>query len=180
MTKNSMDVMVDLETLGTSPGCIILSIGATTFDERFQFYEKISLQDSDRQGFMEDPETMAWWSKQEPIVYAEATNGEKTVQEVLGEFSDWYKRLPATNVFIWGNGADFDLPILREYYTTMKMKAPWKPFNGRCYRTLKNLYPKITVTRAAAAVKHNALMDAIFQAQHACAILSQHFHGGQS
>jgi DNA polymerase III epsilon subunit-like protein len=27
------DVMVDLETLGTVPGCVILSIGAVAFDE---------------------------------------------------------------------------------------------------------------------------------------------------
>jgi hypothetical protein len=27
-----MDVMLDLETLGTVPGCVILSIGAVAFD----------------------------------------------------------------------------------------------------------------------------------------------------
>jgi hypothetical protein len=166
--------MVDLETLGTSAGCIILSIGACTFDRQFQFYEKISVMDSDRQGFTENPDTMAWWSKQDPAAFKEATSGHLSVEDALGEFSDWYRRLPAPNVYIWGNGADFDLPILREYYEVMKMKVPWKPFNGRCYRTLKNLYPRITIP--ANPNKHNALEDALWQAQHACEILSQHFH----
>jgi hypothetical protein len=29
-----MNVMIDLETLGTRPGCVILSIGAAVFDEK--------------------------------------------------------------------------------------------------------------------------------------------------
>ena len=30
------DVMIDLETLGTTPGCVILSIGAVPFDRDWE------------------------------------------------------------------------------------------------------------------------------------------------
>ena len=172
--KNSIDVMVDLETCGTKAGCKILSIGAVTFDLQHEFYARISLIDSDSFGFTEDPATMAWWNKQDKAAFDEAMGGQRKVIEVLGSFSDWMKHLPAKEVFIWGNGADFDLPILGAYYAGMCMNIPWKPFNGRCYRTLKNLYPQIKAP-AKNAMKHNAVEDAKWQAAHAREILSQHF-----
>jgi len=175
MTKNSMDVMLDLETGGTRAGCMILSLGATTFDLQHEFYARISTFDSEQCGFFSDPETKAWWNRQSSEARAEAFSGTRSVVEVLGSFSDWLKRLPAKEVFVWGNGADFDLPILGAYYAGMVMPIPWKPFNGRCYRTLKNLYPQIKAP-AKNAQKHNAIEDAKYQALHAREILGQHFH----
>ena len=178
MIKPSTDVMLDLETCGTSPGCIILSIGACTFDLQHEFYERISVIDSAEYGFTEDPGTMAWWDKQNPDMRDEAFSGSQSVVEVLGRFSDWFKRLPAKSVYVWGNGADFDQPILKAYYEGMLMPVPWKPYNGRCYRTLKNLYPFIKGPTSNAS-HHHALEDAKWQAVHAREILGRHFQGQQ-
>ncbi len=178
MIKPSTDVMLDLETCGTSAGCVILSIGACTFDLQHEFYERISVLDSDSFGFTEDPGTMAWWDKQNPDMRDEAFSGTVGVVEALDRFSSWFRSLPAKEVFIWGNGADFDQPILKAYYEGMRTKLPWKPFNGRCYRTLKNLYPFIKGPSANAS-HHHALEDAKWQAVHAREILGRHFHGQQ-
>jgi inhibitor of KinA sporulation pathway (predicted exonuclease) len=119
---------------------------------------------------------MAWWQKQSMEAQKEAFSGTLPLLQVLGSFSTWWNRLPCDNknIFIWGNGADFDSPILRAAYQAVNMREPWAPFNSRCYRTLKNLYPQITAD-AFEGTKHNALHDATFQARHARKILHEHF-----
>lgn len=171
----SKDVMVDLETLGTSAGCVVLSIGACTLDSSDFFLCHIDIQDSINHGLFSDPSTVAWWNKQDPLIKERAFSGDIKVVEALGRFTDWFARLgPTRSTFIWGNGADFDLPILAAAYKACNMKAPWEPYNGRCYRTLKNLYKDVKPPTTNPN-KHDALADAKFQAQHAYAILKTHF-----
>lgn len=172
----SMDVMVDLETAGTKAGCCILTIGACTFDSSYRFYEKIDINSCKQAGLTEDPATLSWWSKQDALTREEAFSGTQNLVMVLGKFSDWYRKLPEAEKtkFIWGNGADFDLPILEAAYTAVKMVKPWQPYNGRCYRTLKNLYRDVKMNTFS-GMKHNALTDAVNQAAHAREILRIHF-----
>jgi hypothetical protein len=66
------DIMLDLETLGTKPGGIILSIGAAQFDLKKglidadnTFYENIQISDSVEKGFTITGETIEWWFKQD-------------------------------------------------------------------------------------------------------------------
>ncbi len=166
------NVMLDLETFGVAPGCIILSIGACTFDMRTRFYSQISVNDSRDKGFVENIDTLRWWHKQDPRAFAEATGGTLSVLEVLNKFSDWMQSLEdSKNIQIWGNGADFDLPILGAYYDQLDLKRPWAPFSGRCYRTLKTLLPHI-IPPEKNKMKHSAIEDAIYQAQHASLLLN--------
>jgi inhibitor of KinA sporulation pathway (predicted exonuclease) len=65
---------------------------------------------------------------------------------------------------VWGNGADFDNPILAAAYRATGISQGWKPYNGRCYRTIKNLAPQVRLVRTG--THHNALDDARAQAQH--------------
>jgi exodeoxyribonuclease VIII len=71
--------------------------------------------------------------------------------------------------FVWGNGADFDNAILASAYQLMNIGTPWKFYNNRCYRTVKNLHPQIKLERSG--TYHNALDDAVSQTQHLLAIL---------
>jgi len=170
----AIDVMLDLETLGTSAGCVILSIGAIPFDLSKKFYEKISVQDSLTRGFHRSHDTVKWWDKQDPLAKEEAFSGKFQAVTVLGAFSD-YLRSFDDEIFLWGNGADFDLPILAHYYDKLGMKRPWKPYNGRCYRTLKNLYRESVPAPPFSGMKHSAIEDAVHQATHAHMILKVHF-----
>lgn len=169
---SKLDVMVDLETLGIHAGCVVLTIGACTFDLRHQFYERISISDSRDKGFLENPDTVRWWSKQPFHVKQEAMGGIDEVLTILNKFSDWMGGLPAVrkDIQLWGNGADFDLPILAAYYKKLDLEQPWSPYSGRCYRTLKTLLPHVTAAEKN-KLKHNALEDAIYQAQHAVLLL---------
>lgn len=57
-----MDIMVDIETLGRKPGCVILSIGCVAFDGK-EFYVNIDpFKMKDEGVFHVDPDTSKWWS----------------------------------------------------------------------------------------------------------------------
>lgn len=179
MKAKSLDVMLDLETCGTAPGSVILAIGACTFDLQHTFYEKISLDDSQAQGFITDNNTLAWWNTQAPAVREEAFSGTLPVVNALGNFADWYRILPAEKRFLWGNGAGFDQQLLATAYRWVGMVQPWEYKEERCYRTLKNLYFNIKADPFEGD-KHNALADAQNQAIHARKILSFHFREGNA
>lgn len=153
--------MLDLETTGVSAGCCILSIGACALDLRDNFYVKVNLASCYERGLKDLPSTIAWWEKQDPVAKEEAFSGDTPILEALIRFSAWFHKASK----IWGNGADFDLPILGAAYEACGMEKPWKPYNGRCFRTIKNLYPYV-IPSAFRGVKHNAYEDAKNQAIH--------------
>ena len=159
------NVMIDLETTGVAAGCCILSIGACTLDLNNEFYQKISIDSGWNSGLKDDPSTLNWWDSQDPAARIEAFSGTLHIQDVLNNFSLWLKGLQEKNVKVWGNGADFDLPILGAAYIACGMPIPWKPYNGRCFRTIKNIHAEI-IPNAFRGMKHNALGDAKNQAVH--------------
>ena len=171
MSKSEVNVMCDLETLGTRPGCVILSIAAVPFcinETIHSFYERID-KHSYPTGFHVDPATLRWWELQSEEARTEAFSGIRHINNVLEDFGRWCKALPG-EVLLWGNGANFDNVLLAEAHAKLSLTAPWKFYNDRCYRTLKNLYPHIAYIKPKVA--HNALSDAEAQAFHAETILN--------
>ncbi len=63
------NVMIDLETLGTRPGSVILSIGAVEFDRDLglgrEFYVELNQASSITAGLTTDDATVDWWLDQE-------------------------------------------------------------------------------------------------------------------
>lgn len=171
---DAVNVMIDLETMGTSAGCAILSIGAQTFRSpsrsRF-YYEKID-PTSSRLYLREDIDTLRWWNRQDTRMKAEAFSGTAELPAVLDDFAAWLKDLSKDpqKVFVWGNGADFDPLILAAAYERLDRPVPWKPYHALCYRTLKELLPQVKAPPRASAA-HHALEDAIYQAEHATLLL---------
>jgi hypothetical protein len=82
--------------------------------------------------------------------------------------------VPQQDVLVWSNGASFDIPILNSAFNDVNVAAPWKFYNERCYRTMKNLYPDVPYARAEGSVAHNALHDARDQARHLQLIWAAH------
>jgi len=161
-------IMIDLETLGTRPGSIVLTIGAVKFSKLGvgkKFYRAICEADSSANGLSSDPSTVEWWSKQSPEAREAAFLGTESLREALLAFTDF---CGADVIRVWGNGSDFDNVLLEEAYRAAELGVPWKFTGNRCYRTVKNLFPKVTVPSVGTA--HNALDDAIYQANHLIAI----------
>ena len=161
-------VMLDLETLGTRPGSIITSIGATKFDENGPygkpFYERIDMQSCVDAGLLIDVDTVKWWLKQSDEARAEFQKSSEELSYALQAFTNWCG-YPDNVIELWGNGANFDNALLKAAYDLLGLEAPWKFWNDRCYRTLKAMYPHIKMP-ARVGTHHNALDDAISQVNH--------------
>jgi hypothetical protein len=169
-------IMIDLETLGTVPGCAILSIGAVAFNFHSkelgpEFYIVVNQKSCEQYGLKIDRGTLAWWSRQSPeaqVVLKQSRTGGETLPDALGALTTYLKQF-GSNVRVWGNGAAFDNAILSCCYASINSRLPWKFTNDRCYRTLKAMMPHIGVERQG--VYHNALDDAKTQAVHAMVIM---------
>jgi len=173
------DVMIDLETLGNKPGCMILSIGAVYFDPATgklgnELYIVVATKGQEALGLHKDEDTLKWWLSQSEearavLIEAEADDAEP-LDAALAQLTAFLASPGLGAVKVWGNGSDFDNAILTVCYRAIKQNIPWKFWNNRCFRTLKALYPEVKMEKQLVA--HNALNDAIMQAEHACKILS--------
>lgn len=170
------DVMIDLETLGQTPGCVILSIGGVFFGPKGlgnEFYIVVNTDDSKKAGLFTEPSTIEWWEKQDPKareVLKEAASKKDSVplKVALDKLSDFI-RTGGGNVRIHGNGANFDEPILAVAYFKALRDSPWKFYNSRCHRTNKAKGPRGLEPKREGTF-HNALDDAKHQARHAIAL----------
>lgn len=168
-------VMADIETLGTRPGSVILSIGAVAFDHRHglgpEFHVKINQRSSERAGLTVDKATLGWWMRQSPearTLLEETRNGGETLEAALDQFHAFIRQFK--DVRIWGCGSSFDGVLISAAYAAIGRMQPWRYVNDRCYRTLKALVPSIAMEREG--VHHSALDDAKSQAVHAMKIMS--------
>ena len=166
------NVMVDLETLGTVADAVILSIGAVCFDldsDRIDddgFYASISVDSNVEAKRRIQEDTLIWWMKQPPEAQAVFHEEKQTLGSALDDFADWLGP-DADKLYLWSDGADFDLPMLQHAYVQRGMGVPWKFWNNRCFRTFKSLPHARQVVIKREGVHHNALADALHQAKHA-------------
>lgn len=171
-----MDVMLDLETMGTRPTAAIVAIGAVAFDVptatvHSKFYTPVSLESAVAAGCDMDASTVLWWMKQSDAARAAFSGGGMQLVGALHAFSDWLSGLaPPDDVQVWGNGAGFDNVLLASAYRIAGVPRPWKHWNDRCYRTVKAMYPAVELVRVG--THHNALDDAESQAKHLMAMLA--------
>lgn len=178
--------MLDLETLGTRPGSVVLSIGAVFFDPLMNepgpaFYQVIDVASSCVAGLRGEHDVIAWWEKQSGearVAYDEAFGGQgEPLKKTLEAFATWLvsqSREPdgAASVRVWGKGPAFDNAILTEAYLACGLAKPWKYSHDRCFRTLIELGRERDVKAPPfRGVKHHALDDAVHQANWACLIL---------
>jgi DNA polymerase III alpha subunit (gram-positive type) len=160
--------MLDIETLGVNPGCVVLSIGAVSFNETDifgKFYEPISIEKSvDLHKLTIEPRTMRWWMEQSPearqYAFVETDNELDQVLENLSATFDW------TEHQVWCNGASFDFPILKRLYQQAGIEVPWQFYNEMDFRTFKNLYKDLfKAVRVQPEIAHHGLYDALAQAK---------------
>lgn len=167
-------VMIDLETLGTQPGSVILSIGAVLFypDETAEnnwvgngFYCVVNKESSLNFGMSVSQDTLDWWEKQSPEarkVLDESLIGGEDMDDALNKLAEF---IPA-EAKVWSNGANFDQPLLDVAYDRINKQIPWKYYNSRCYRTIVALHPDPKSIQPPTVCAHNALEDAKWQTKH--------------
>jgi len=175
LIKEKVDIMLDLETLGTDPDAVILSIGAVAFDKEIisEFSTNIQIQSCLDAGLSVTGDTILWWLKQ-----SEATRKEiyetpaQPLISALEDFATWYNQFSVKT--IWGNGVAFDNVILRTAFNKVGTNCPWMFWQDRCFRTekavnspLSNFKPSFKFTA------HKALDDAKWQAEYLIKLIEQ-------
>lgn len=168
------DFMLDLETLDTEPGAAVLSIGGVLFDRETKsigpgIHVRLDLNDQFMRGLTVSASTLRWWFEQSDDARREAMADQmNTASALMGlaEFLTHGEGGVNKDMKVWGNGAGFDNPILVALYRRFGMEPPWKFWNDRCFRTLKNETKGArTVEPTFEGGRHNAFADAKHQAK---------------
>ena len=169
----NLNVMIDLETLGTSQDSVFFSCGACFFNIETgeigqEFYWKISIQDQLNNGRKVSAYTLCFWMKQDDAARKEITEEGDNLKDFLSTFSSYLNHKDGEPI-VWGNGATFDISILENAYDG---SPPWRFWNVRDVRTIRDLaYPNVDIKNIQfEGIKHNALADAIHQAKYVSAM----------
>ena len=152
-----MDLMIDIETVGTGPEACILTIAAQAFDPftrgyyNQQYYARIDIDSQEGRNIEQG--TIDWWATQPTAAREEAFAEESRIPlkqslEELGKLI-WHSKR------IWANGPTFDANILEHAYKSYGLNLPWKFYVVRDARTVYSLVPDLNKYPAS----HHALED---------------------
>lgn len=181
------DLMVDLETLATLPTASLLSIGAVFFNIEEglmdEFYIVVNTDSCEAAGLTKSASTLQWWERQSDaartVLNEARSENSASLQDALGQFREFIKaRANMNKLKVWGKGPSFDNAILHNAFGAVGTTVPWKYYNDRCVRTLMDLDPQPEEDTPFQGVAHNALDDAVSQANLAVRILRRLNHRG--
>jgi len=161
-------VMLDLETLGTRPDCVILTLGAIKFNPYSDqepgpgIYFRLDIEDQLALGRTVDDSTIDWWAQQDPRVKEEAMGESGDRVDVAKMRYELNKFLVGVD-YIWAQGPAFDIVILEDLYRSQGWGFPWHFWQIRDSRTLFGVHGDPREKGRDQA--HNALADCYYQAQ---------------
>jgi hypothetical protein len=162
-----MDIMLDIETLATSPDSVILTFGAVKFnpfDENQNLdnglYFRINVDEQIALGRHVDDGTVAWWGTQNAEVREEALGEHDRIG--LEDFTKQLNKFIVGADRIWAQGPVFDIVILENLYRQLRKPTPWPYYVIRDSRTLLKA---LGDTRQPGVLLHNALADCVSQAE---------------
>jgi hypothetical protein len=157
---------IDIETLGTSPGTVVLTIGGIKFNPHeddglhSDFYYRLDADEQIEMGRTVDEKTLEWWETQPEEIKAEALapNDRFPAEETLKALNKWLVGVDK----IWCQGPVFDIGILENLYKQIGLHHNWPFYIIRDSRTLFGLMDK-DPRKEIDFTAHNALADAIVQ-----------------
>lgn len=180
-----INVAIDLETLGTTPGSIIVSIGAVKFNDacahlqasddsmdgqlrhqaQTEFYRVISVSSAGAVGLTFSHKTMAWWLRQgataRKALELAFEGGADThdIRQVMGDFKAWLEAGPHMDeIWAWGQ---MDLTMMTSLYDRLGVAEPWGESGYRKECDARTLCGQLGIARHdIAGTAHNALDDA--------------------
>lgn len=164
--------MIDIETLGTKPGCCVIQISAVPFNRKtgkaypnLAFKNSIALTPQRNVGLVIYGPTYNWWKKTNYRLLQSIVNNGKDPKSVALLFSKYIKELTSKNkdILYWGNSARFDFGILETFLNTYGVQSPWDTWKERDYRTIKNLDLNYANSIKFKGTKHDSLDDCCHQ-----------------
>jgi exodeoxyribonuclease VIII len=159
-------IMIDCETLDTSPFCVLLTIGAVIFDPKGTgIIDKIDLrptmEDQLDLGRVINDDTVRWWGNQSAAAQEEALGDRdripfKEAMEKLYQFC-WNRG------YVWSHGAAFDVVAMETSWASLGMSEPWLFHTVRDTRTLFDV-TGVSLKDDGYVTTHKASEDAARQA----------------
>jgi exodeoxyribonuclease VIII len=162
------DIMIDLETLATTPDASILTIGAVKFDpfgdelsdpKCVKFYCRVDLDSCDRIGLVTNDDTIAWWAQQSKEAQDEAFDPADRI-DIVEAMAQLYKFCWGAKR-VWSHGSAFDVVMCEHIFRKVGRAIPWSFWEVRDTRTIFDI--GINPNRPP-VLKHHALEDAWNQA----------------
>lgn len=140
-----VDVMVDIETLGTKADSTIIQISAIAFDiktgDHLSKFDAIA--DIEKNEEMKvDGSTIKWWLNTDKQLLGELiSKGEKSSNAILMNFYGWLHTLTMdmNDVYLWGNGILFDNKMIQHQLEALGQEYPIFYKNDRDVRTIVDL-----------------------------------------
>jgi hypothetical protein len=136
--------MLDIETLGTDPNSVILTIAACAFDpfsdaiyDQYALYHRIDTESQPTRVI--DEHTLAWWAKQSIEAQNEALAEENRIP--LSDSLEELAKLIWKSDITWANGVSFDMTILENAYKSLNMTVPWQYYRVMDARTVYTMNP---------------------------------------
>lgn len=120
--KDLKHVMIDTETLGLTPGCVVRTVSLVEFEPttgktgRKQTWV-INLQDSIKAGFKIEAGSLKWWmmkSEEARKAFVATPEEETSLVSFVGEFVEWFKQYNC-KVVLWNLQVDFDTALISPY-----------------------------------------------------------------
>lgn len=153
--KRQLDICLDLETLSTKPNAAIIQIAAKPFcvtgtDGQEEFIQSRS-EEFDAQISFEDivlsyphldieEATRIWWKKHKSAseLIMKSLHIAYTLDGTLTSLNEYLlqqkERYCASEIIIWCQGKDFDIPILLNAMRECNMEPVFNPKKARCSR----------------------------------------------
>lgn len=160
------DIMLDIETLGTRPGCVILTLGAVKFNPFSMeapgpgLYVRPDVDEQIAAGREVQEDTMRWWMQQAEDVREEALGEDDRIS--VEEMYKQLNRFLVGSNNIWCQGPAFDMVIIENLYRQYGWPTPWQFWQIRDSRTLFGVHGDPRVKGKVGL--HNALEDCVSQA----------------
>lgn len=171
---------IDMETLSTEHNAALLSIGAVIYDfgtgqQVDTFYANITPESSIAAGLDVSESTKAWWAKQGQAAQDVLSVDQRPLRDVLVDFTKW---LAGHGVqYAIGNGPRADNQWLESACKAVGMPSPIKYWGDLDMRTLTFIGTHILGLdhwhNTFKGVKHNALHDAINEAEFCNAVFQK-------
>ncbi len=191
---NNCEGMLDIETMGTTVGSPVITIGAVLFDPyasdsgeelmRRALLIRIDISEAIKYSTGVDGGTLRWWFEQEDAAIKALVIGEvypmqaalKKLEQYFNERGAFMSKLffedicdfPVCNRF-WAKDPDFDMCLMQHFYEHPDLdgKLPWAFHKCRSVRTVQDLAWPEGHDRPefeVPGVAHDASWDAVTQA----------------
>lgn len=174
--------MIDVESLGTDPGSLIVSFAIvpfnlqTMFTYQPAFLANISMESSYRKGMKTKADKLRTWimnkdgrSEQRKELFV----NDRDVTDVMVDAAAYISMFGA-DVYVWSKDM-LDLILMKDYFRACRIKTPWRYYRERCVRTVADFDPELRkeAENEVSNIQYSPFNDCMVQIEYVRRIINQ-------